>query len=103
MKANADRVKSSFEETQKQQVNRQKKETEFKELNQKIADLERYIPELKKKANVKNISLQKKIELESKISKAEKDIEKFKHRLFIWGTAGGAYLLGSLGLKKGIG
>jgi len=100
MKAEADRVKASFEETQKEQAGRQKTEGELKELNQKIADLERYIPELKKKAKVKNITLEKKLELESKIAKAEKDIEKFKKHLWIAGAGLGGLGLGAMGFRN---
>ncbi len=100
MKAEADRIKKGFEETQKQQVGRQKTAGELKEIEQKVADLERYIPELKKKAKAKNISLQKKVELEGKIAKAEKDIAKFKHHLWIAAAGVGGLTLGGMGLRK---
>lgn len=105
MELEASRVKKSFDETKAQQELRQKKSKELNEINQKISDLERYLPELKSKAKSKNINLQKKLELESKIAKAEKDIEKFKTKLWIATATGGGALLGALGLKikQGIG
>lgn len=80
MKLESERVKRSFEEEKKTQEKRGKKEIELKEIQDKIAAYQRNIPELKKKANVKNISLQKKLELESKIARAEKDRDKLINR-----------------------
>lgn len=100
MKSEADRVSRSFNEAKKQQEGRQKSEIEFKELNKKISDLERYLPELKKKANIKNMSLQKKIEIENKISQAEKDIAKFKKKLMVVALTTLGAGLGGVGIKK---
>jgi hypothetical protein len=80
MKSESERVKRSFEEEKKTQEKRSKKEVALKEIQDKIAAYQRNIPELKKKAKVKNISLQKKLELESKIARAEKDRDKLINR-----------------------
>lgn len=80
MKTESERVRRSFEEEKKTQEKRSKKEAALKEIQDKIAAYQRNIPELKKKARVKNISLQKKLELESKIARAEKDRDKLINR-----------------------
>jgi len=99
-KKESEKVNKSFEETKKQQMERQKLTVEQQKLTEKLQNAERYLPELKKIARSKNISLQKKIEVEAKIAKAEKDIETLKNYL-MWGTvsAGSALLGGLLGTR----
>jgi len=99
MKAESERVKKSFEEEKKTQEKRSKKESELKEIQDKIDAYRRNIPELKKKAKAKNISLQKKIELEKQISKAEKDIEQFKKRAMYIAAGLSVTGLGYFGLR----
>jgi len=101
MKSESERVKRSFEEEQKTQEKRSKKEVALKEIQDKIAAYQRNIPELKKKAKVKNISLQNKLELESKIARAEKDRDKLINRAIGigLGVAGAGVVNGYLNKK----
>ncbi len=96
MKSESERVKRSFDEEQKIQRDREKNVENLKILQEKIQNLERNIPELKKRTHLKNISLKEKIELENKISKAEKDKSELIKRVKQAGLA-----LGALGLTGG--
>lgn len=96
MKAESERVKKSFEEEKKAQEKRTKKEAELKELQEKLAAYKRNIPELKKKAKATGISLQKKLELERKIAKAEKDRDKLIQRIIGFSIGIGATGLGGM-------
>jgi hypothetical protein len=100
MQSEAERVKKSFSEVKKQQEIRQKSGSDLEVINQKIANLERYIPELKKKTQAKNLSLEKKIELEAKIAKAEEDIASLKNRAFMAAIGLGGIGLGAMGFRR---
>lgn len=73
MKSESQKTKESFNEEKANQKNRSDMVEKKKALQDKIAKYERYITELKKKTNAKNMSLKEKIEIESKIKEAEKD------------------------------
>lgn len=96
----AERVNKGYKETQKQQELRQNNVSKLKEINEKINALERYIPELKKSSNAKNISLRKKMDIESKISKAEKDRNKLILYAIGLGASISGTILGTSGLIK---
>lgn len=97
LKKESKRINEGFEQDKKIQNERLKKEKELSDLQEKITNLRRNIPELKKKANAREISLKKKIELEQQISKTEKDIKALKNRagiLAIGLTGAGASYFG---------
>lgn len=100
MESESERVSESFKEKKKEQSVRSKKEKELNEIRSKIENYERIIPELKNKSKSKNLSLQKKLEIESKIDKAEKDKQKLITRLLASGFGVGSYLVGKNALAK---
>lgn len=96
MKSESQRIEKSFGEEQKNQEKRAKKVAGLKELQKKIEDYQRNIPELKKKAQVKNMSLQRKLELEAQIAKAEKDRDRLINQALTIGITLGASGLSSM-------
>lgn len=94
LKSESERINEAFSESKKSQELRSKKQNQLKELKDKISEYDRIIPELKKKAKQSDITLKRKIELENKISRAEKDRSKLINRTFGLGIGLGSYYFG---------
>ena len=96
LKSDANRVEKGFNEDVKKQKIRTEKQEQLKKINEKIENTKRNIPELRQKAKNKNITLQRKMELENKIKSAEDDIKKLKKQAWIIGA--GLFSLSAAGI-----
>ena len=100
LKSDANRVEKGFNEDVKKQKIRTEKQEQLKKINEKIENTKRNIPELRQKAKNKNITLQRKMELENKIKSAEDDIKKLKKQAWIIGAELFSLSAAGIGLSR---
>lgn len=99
VKNSAERTKKGHEEDVKKQKERKQNIQKANDLNKKIIDIERTIPALRARAKATGQSLNKKVEHEQILKKAEEDVRLLKKQLIRLGIGGSALLLGKSGLN----
>ena len=100
VQSEANRVNESFNEQKNKQKERQENIKQLTVLQEKIKNIERNIPAMKKNAQAKNISLEKKLAKEAEIKKAEQDIKTLKSQAIKYTVGLSALVLSGLGLSS---